>query len=503
MYADPDTTTRVLVNNWSQLFFSGNGGSSFAAKYTAVDSGAGLYIGGVFFDGNNIFLGTNDGLLVSTNNGANFALSSVPGIPTTREIIGFAGARQGSTVRLFALVGDNGSTWNGMTVEDFFWGHKDVYTLDWGQPSWVLRTTGLPTAEGDGLAFIAAARNNISTAYVSGQDGIEYPTVYKTIDGGSTWQSVLLTTNNQNIATGWDGYRGDRDWWYGAGTVGFSVAPNNANRVAFTDYGFLHLTNDGGTTWRQAYVNPADQNPAGTQTPTRRSYRGNGLENTSAWWLTWSDANNLFASCTDIRGTRSANGGASWSFNYTGHTENTAYQVLKHPTSGTLYMATSSVHDMYESTYLLDSRIDGGTGRVLTSVDSGATWQVLHDFGHPVIFLAFDPSNTNRLYASVIDSAAGGVFVSSNIQAGGSSTWTKLTNPPRTEGHPFNIRVLNDGTLVCTYSGRRNTSGTFTASSGVFVSTDGGSSWADRSHTGMRYWTKDLVVDPHDATQSR
>jgi hypothetical protein len=106
------------------------------------------------------------------------------------------------------------------------------------------------------------------------------------------------------------------------------------------------------------------------------------------------------------------------------------------------------------------------------------------------------------MYASVIHSTAGGIFVSSNIQNGAASTWTKLANPPRTEGHPFNIHVLNDGTLVCTYSGRRNSAGSFTASSGVFVSTNGGSSWVDRSDTGMRYWTKDVVIDPHDSSQN-
>ncbi|MBK6507387.1 MAG: hypothetical protein IPG02_17475 [Ignavibacteria bacterium] len=112
---------------------------------------------------------------------------------------------------------------------------------------------------------------------------------------------------------------------------------------------------------------------------------------------------------------------------------------------------------------------------------------------HPVIWLALDPNNQNRMYASVIHSTLGGIFVSSNIQNGSSSTWTKLINPPRTEGHPFNIKVLNDGTLLASYSGRRNSSGVFTASSGIFISTNGGTSWTDRSHTGMHYWTKTLL----------
>src|SRR5262249_31209828 len=60
----------------------------------------------------------------------------------------------------------------------------------------------------------------------------------------------------------------------------------------------------------------------------------------------------------------------------------------------------------------------------------------------------------------------------------------------------------NDGTLVVSYSGRRNASGAFTASSGVFVSIDGGQTWADRSAPGMVYWTKDVVVDPADPAQN-
>jgi hypothetical protein len=155
---------------------------------------------------------------------------------------------------------------------------------------------------------------------------------------------------------------------------------------------------------------------------------------------------------------------------------------------------------MYQSTYLADSRIDNGKGKVLFSNDNGASWQTLHDFQHPVIWLATDAQNPNRMYASVIHSTQGGIFVSNNINSGASSTWTKLTNPPRTEGHPFNIRVLNDGSLLCSYSGRRTTN--FTASSGVFLSTDGGTTWQDRSDAGMQYWTKDVVIDPHDPTQN-
>jgi Viral BACON domain/Putative binding domain, N-terminal len=497
LFADPNNANNLLVSDYTNLYFSSNGGASFSSKF--ADSN-GCYVAGAFFDGANMYVGTSSGLLVSTNGGSTFALSSAGGIPSTQAMVSMAGAKQGSTVRLFAVTADPADVFPGLNVEGSYASYLGIYTIDSGQASWTQRTTGI--AASDHPMFVAMSLNDISTAYVAGQNDGEYPIIYKTTNGGASWQAVFLATNNQNVATGWSGYRGDRDWSYGAGALGFAVSPTDSNRVAYTDLGFAHATTDGGASWRQMYVNPSDQNPAGAQTPKNRSYRGVGLEDTSCWWLTWADASTIFASYSDIRGTRSTDAGASWSFNFTGQPYNSTYQSVKHPVTGTIYVGTSSAHDIYQSTYLTDARLNTATGSILYSTDKGLNWATLHDFANPVICLAIDPNNTNRMYASVIDSVTGGIYVSNNIQNGAASTWTKLASPPRTEGHPFNIHVLNDGTLVCTYSGRRNSSGAFTASSGVFVSTDGGANWTDRSDAGMRYWTKDLVINPHDATQS-
>lgn len=500
IWADPADANRLVVSSYDRIYFTSNAGTNWALRYTAL-TGSGLYVTGAFFDGTTIFIGCNDGLLISTNNGTSFSIASTTGFPAGKEIVSFAAAKESGNIRLWALVSDVGTTYGGLTIEDLFYPHQDTYRLDWdGTPSWELRNTGLPTGLGDGLAYIAAPLNDIDVAWVAGQTNIEEPMVYRTTNGGGNWSSVLNTSTTQNVYTGWAGRSGDRGWSYGGGTTGFTVSPNDGNKAAFTDYGFFHLTTDGGTTWRQAYLNPADQNLLGAPTPKNKAYHGNGLENTSCWWLTWSSATEVFASCTDIRGIRSTDGGDTWSFNYTGHTENTAYHVIRRPSDGVLYMATSTVHDLYQSTYLTDARIDGGGGRVLMSANNGATWTLLHNFSHPVIWLSFDPNNASRLYASVVHSTQGGIYVTNDLQNGASSAWSPLTAPPRTEGHPFNIHVLNDGTLVATYSGRRTT--VFTQSSGVFVSTNGGTSWIDRSHSGMLYWTKDLVIDPNDPTQN-
>jgi photosystem II stability/assembly factor-like uncharacterized protein len=506
LLADPASTNRLLVSDYSDIYFSSDGGNTFANKFTYGPNGNGLFIAGGFFDGTNIYVGTSAGLLVSTDNGSTFDLSTVGGIDTNNEVMfSFAGAKQNGTTRFFCTTMNPGDVYPGMFIEDVYPSYMNVYSVDWGQANWSLATNGISPQ--DDTVFVAMALNDISTAYIAGQqnDDYGYPALYKTINGGTNWELSWFVTNNQNVFTGWEGNHGDHDWGYGGGALGLAVAPNDSSKVAETDLGFIHLSTNGGVFYQQAYVNPADQNPTNAPTPRGRNYHGIGLENTSCWWLTWADSNNIFAGFTDIAGVISADAGSSWSFGYSGDSYNTMYCCTKSPTTGTLYGATSSVHDMYQSTHLTDASITGNTGAVLFSTNMGVTWQTLHNFAYPVIWVELDPNNPDRLFASVIstDMSVAGIYVSANIQNGASSTWTRLTPPTRTQGHPLNIRPLKDGTLVCTYSGRRAGSPQeFTASSGVFYSTNSGTSWLDRSDPNMDYWTMDLVVDPNDTTQN-
>lgn len=496
-YADINNSNNLLITDYTTLYFSSNGGATFTQKYT---NPSGCYVAGVFFDGVNIYAGLDNGVLVSTNSGISFALSGITGIPGTEAIVSFAGAKQSGITKFYCVTLGSGDVYPGVTGADHY-GYKNIYSIDWGASNWGLKTSGINTAHHP--FFVSMSKSNINIAYAGGGSDAGEPIVYKTTNGGNNWISVLITANNQNIFTGWSGQGGDRGWSYGEYALGFQCSPADANKVIITDLGFPHITTDGGTTWKQIYVNPLDQNQMNAPTPLGKNYRTTGLENTSCWWMTWCDSNNIVAGYSDIKGTRSTDAGNYWSFNYTGNTYNSMYNSLKHPSNGNIYAAVSSAHDMYQSTYLTDARIDGATGKILYSTNKGAAWLTLHDFVHPVISLALDPNNSNKMYASVIHSTLGGIYVSSNIQNGGASTWTKLANPPRTEGHPFNIKVLNDGTLLCSYSGRRNSSGTFTSSSGIFISTNSGTSWNDRSSSGMYYWTKDVVVDPHDISQNR
>ena len=402
---------------------------------------------------------------------------------------------------------DQAAIYGGILGTEYF-GYRSIYSLDITAPSdagpgsvgtWQQRATGI--AAGADPFFIDMAQNNINVAYVGGGSDDGKPTIFKTSNGGLSWQSVFNTTGNSNIQTGWAGDGGDKDWHYAETALGFDVSATDPNEVIITDFGFSYLTDDGGATWRNLNAVPSELNPAGSPIVPGKSYHSSGLDNDSAWGVTWADPTHLFASYTDIGGLRSSDGGRSWSRGYSGHTLNSMYRAITQP-NGVIYAATASIHDLYQSTTLRDDSINSATGRVIFSADKGVTWQTLHDFGHAVSWVASDPSNPNRLYAAVAHSTAGGIYVTDNLQLGTKSTWRKLATPPRTQGHADIVQVLKDGTLVASYSGRLDSNSNFTASSGVFVSTNGGLTWQDRSHSGMKYWTKDIVVDPTDPQQN-
>lgn len=507
LFVDPDNANWLIVSDYNDIYFSSDGGQSWKNEFSGDVGGAGLHLAGAFWDGNTIYVGSNTGLFVSSNGGNSFQISTAGGIPGSQAMISFSGAKEDGVTRLFAVTWNRGDVFEGVQGYDYAGipqGSQSIYTLTVGQGSWVRTMSGIGTSVVP--IFVSTALDDINTAYVAGGSSPSGPpTVYKTTDGGQTWQNVFLTSGNQNINTGWQGAGGDHNWSYAEVALGFQVDPTDVNTVIITDYGFAHLSTDGGSTWNQLYVAPADQNPANSPTPRNHAYDDSGLDNTTAWGVNWVDSDNVLIANSDITGSHSTDGGKTFAFG-SGNNYNSTYMTVTDPSTGIVYAATSSIHDIYESTHLTDASIDGGTGGILFSTDKGATWQATNfPVNKPVVWLAVDPNHANRMYASVanVSSNLGGIYVSNNINLGAGATWTKLNNPPRTQGHPFDIRVLNDGTLVVTFSGRRGGNPiNFTDSSGVFTSKDGGQTWIDVSAPSMHYWTMDLVIDPSDPNQS-
>lgn len=507
MKANYNNPSQLLMDYYGKIVFSNDGGSTFTTVATAVSPGAGLIMGGAFYDGSNIYVGTNQGIYYSNTGAAPFSLMTTSGITAGQVIWQFAAGKAGGTTRFTCITGLTANVYNGLMPYDYSGLVAGVYTMDNAGGTWVNRTGTINVAN-DYVMYVGMAENDINTIYLGGHDNaLGAPLVYKSTTGGTAWSKVFTSTGNANIATGWEGSGGDKAWSWGETVFGMSVAPNNANKALFGSFSDVHLTSDGGTTWKQAYVRNADDHAAGAATPTQQYYHSIGLENTTCWQVHWHTAANMLGAFSDIGGIRSLDSGNSWGYTCNGMSVNSVYRVTETP-GGTMFAGTSGIHDMYQSTRLKDAQLDAAdaNGKIMYSVNGGANWSLLHSFGHPVFWLAINPADSNTMYASVINYAgagsAGGIWVTSNLNMLGTSTWTHLANPPRTEGHPACMKVLNDGKLLCTFSGRINTSGTFTASSGVFIYDPGTSTWSDVSDPGMDYWTKDIVLDPGDATQN-
>ena len=507
LFADYNNPNNIVLADYSTIYFSSNGGNSFTKIHTCKYSGAGNHIAGVYFDGNNPYIGSYDGLIYSINGGATFNTLPVTGMPANEKMISFSGAKEGGTMRFLCLTGDSNNVYSGFQYgSDYNGALAGVYTMDNNSGTWTSKMGGI-TVGTDFPDFCGLANNDIDTMYIAGGSSSSNPIVMQSISG-SNWTHVFNTTNNQNISTGWCGQSGDHQWSYAEAFFGFEVCPNSSKIVMLGDYGFAHITTNAGTSWQQQYVATADQHPAGAATPTGKTYHSIGLENTTNWQVMWTDSTHMFAAFSDINGVMSADKGQSWKF-IPNLTQNSVYRIVK-ASSGNIYAAISSVHDLFQSSRIYDAQINGGTGAVYFSTNGGTSFIQMHSFGHPVIWVALDPTNTNRMYASVLDGSTnaggGGIYVTNTLSSGATATWTKMANPPRSNGHPFNITVLNNGDLVASYSARKpNSSGTnsnFTDSSGVYYYEYANSTWYDRSIAGMYYWTKDVVVDPNDATQS-
>ncbi len=515
LLVDPDRTQRLIISDYHKLYFSNDGGNSFKEAYQADDN---IYLGGVYWENDSIYIGSNDGLLRSIDGGGTFSKMPVENLEQDMGILSLSGIKENGKLQFFCSIRNKNDMWSGMLPDDSdYYGNQKLICIEKkGENQFERQSINANLEEyQDFPFFVDSPKDNerrilySAGAFIDNTGNHVHPQVFKLNPENSNWETTLKTNQNLNIATGYMGDQGDFNWAWSENAMGFGYDPNNPQVAIITDFSFAHITRDGGESWTAMYVKPEELNPAGKATPKGKTYQTNGLENTSVWWLTWTSPENLFASYTDITAVRSEDGGKSWSFDYQGldgnigENYNTIYQVTG-PIEGKLYAAASTLHDIYQSTHLEDFRLDDeeAGGAVFLSENEGQTWSLIRDFQQPLVWTEIDPDNSNVMYVSVINSKNGGIYKTENLQAGNNANWVKLAAPPTTEGHPFNIRVIKGDTLVCTYSGRLIDGVRFTQSSGVFYSENGGQTWEDRSLPEMKYWTKDLVLDPHDESGS-
>ncbi|MEE9445803.1 MAG: hypothetical protein V3V19_09085 [Cocleimonas sp.] len=427
-----------------------------------------------------------------------------------------------------------------------------VYRMDWSDNKLKQKWQELRYNNTEFLPFwVRTSRNDIETVYLAGLDKNPWtrPSVIKNKQGGlGRWQSIFQTDENQgnnknvnyegsnwvpkkpnqNIQSGWAATDGvyeavngiiEMSWNWSPNAEGFAIDPNDSARLVFST-NTLHVSEDGGKLWRQVYTYQNIQNPAGQATPKHDSdkrYKSNGLEPTVAWWMEWLSDTNLIVALTDIKGMLSDDGGDSWrSLANTLANENT-YKITKSIDRQHLYAATASPNDIYLDHYrlrdleyetsgikscLADRLSNEFMGTVSRSDSNGKNWEILQKFNCPVVWVEVDKSSPDTVYASVVHSKFGGIYVCKNARAKVPVFSILTQNPKSVGGNPQTIFSLENGDLLTSWSVRFDTETGKPVGSGIFRWDTAGEPQKDwhsfQQPKAMDIWTRDFVLHPDD-----
>ena len=196
LFVDYHYLEMLVTNFWSSILFSNNGGDTFTTIHeTSIDPRA--HLAGVFFDYPDIFIGLNEGLLVSHDGGNSFDFEDIEGKDAGQGFYSFAGAKENDTIRLTGTTANINEFWNGMPPTEFWETIEQVYRLDYGFGNWINVCETINWGV-DFPMLIVMPENDIRTAYIGDSSDMEFPTVLKTVDGGLNWNHCFLTENNQN-----------------------------------------------------------------------------------------------------------------------------------------------------------------------------------------------------------------------------------------------------------------------------------------------------------------
>jgi hypothetical protein len=569
LYTDPTRASNFIVCSTSDgsgtnnaVYLSKDGGATWGSPVYVANPGTGssgqalqLVVSGLFKDGNNVWIPTSQGILYSSDDGGSFGMLAVPWNSSTEAPSSVAISRAGDTIRFVATtVAPDALTAN----DDFAWSPsaKNVYLSDFTvstntQGAWTNITSRLPADKLEG--FAAMAQGNINTIYLAGEDTNDYgvPSVLKSTDGGSTWTETFQYVNNANIATDQFGYDGSEFGYSWCGyAMSLEICPNNVNQVIITNLGTAWMTSDGGagganTTasnadWKDITVAPAYLHNPGTVAPAGTTPYAGTADNVACYNVIYLGPTDLFAAMTDMTGVYSTDGGQTWYFpTYNpGAYFSNFYAVTEDYRTGVLFAAAGSHNNLFKAWPLDNASRDGTGGGLDYSTDGGKTWSLLSQWSNPngstnpLTDVVIDPSTPGRAYALVANSTNGAIWRTDNLYlADGrtinpSPTWTRLAVPSRylaafTYGpgyqayaagtyscnDPNDLKVLNDGTLVAVFDAQFDpTDNHINPSSGVWVSTDGGSTWTDRSdlnlsQSNMMFFSQKITIDPQDPTQ--
>jgi photosystem II stability/assembly factor-like uncharacterized protein len=302
--------------------------------------------------------------------------------------------------------------------------------------------------------------------------------IYKTTNGAESWTNTI---SRQNTDWGWINYD---DWGPSQGEC-MLINPDEPEHVFFGDAWQLFETDNGGDTWQQIYTNKVS--------PDSGTWQGRGLETTVVYDIKVdpTSSNVVYIGYWDIGFQKTVDGGLSFE---------RFSQGLVYPDN---IFDIEIDPDIPNVIYASSGRWTSNVGDVVFSEDSGQTWQVIGNPASglpdsPVYDLVLDhdsPIDNRILYAA---SFGNGVYKSED----GGRSWVEINEGFGTNGNRFVSSLVIDPTNSnILYAGvdmekvwlgviERDQYG------GVYKTEDGGLSWrkVDQKTPNVL----GLSIDPHN-----
>jgi len=212
------------------MYYSGDSGATPALCLHRRRLWRGCHSGRAFWDGANIYVGTNDGLAgLKRTMAPHFALQPPCRHQEREVIVSFAGAKTAISTRFFAVTAASADAWAGVSGCELY-GSASIGVIAWisGTRTGPILTANLPSGPRPRPSW-AWAKDDISVAYLAGSDTQTGHRVYAN-DGQAepTGRMSSRPPKNANIATGWSGDAEMKIGVFGECAEGFAVSKVNA-----------------------------------------------------------------------------------------------------------------------------------------------------------------------------------------------------------------------------------------------------------------------------------
>lgn len=428
------------------LYRSTDGGGTFV-RLTSTGIPLGAIYGRILIDAESpvqarvVYAATSQGLFKSVNGGLNY--DQING--------GFAH----NQIRDIALSRGPAGRRYWLALNTLSSGSGGLYRSSDGQ-NWSRVSSGLPIASGSKILRVLAHPTDLNVAYaiLRHDDSLENSGVFGTVDGGTTWQSLVPP----ELDLGWN-----ESW--GVYPEGGALAPSQPGRLLVCNEAEPILSDDGGESWRQI----------GTRRNGDGTYSTSGVEVTYAYSVKCSSARTgrILVGYEDIGLWRSDDSGGSWRqlfWETAGGTADGCAEVHLDPTNPDRFYAVSA-------SWSGGVRGDGSSD-LMYSEDGGVSWvNLTGSFGATAgrgcaaVDFTVPTAGRTILFAQHGDT----LRRSTN---GGQSWSTAVSGIASADRSRIFALAFDPSNPQVAFAGTHSDFGEFGSEGGLYRSLDGGATWA-------------------------